>query len=637
MATRFELAASESPGSVAVVGADSLALAPSPALDDTLRQIPGFTLFRRGGSRTANPTTQGVSLRGIGGSGAGRTAVSWDGLPLTDPFGGWVYWSRVPRAAVDRVEVLRGGGSELYGSGALGGVVHLLRRGGDGRAARLEASMGSQQTPEASAYARAALGGFTLDAAGEYFRTDGYVLLGEEDRGAVDTPAASRHATAEATVSRRLSGRGRVFLRASLFDEDRDNGTPEQVNDTELGQLSGGFDWSAGAAHLRLRAFTLDQDYHQTFSAITEGRAGERLNRTQDVAARGSGIALESLWARGRHRLAAGLDAREVQAGNDEVAIAGTTRTPSRVEGRQRLGALYVEDQVSLGSRSTLTLGLRGDTWRNDDARRTTGGSTSDLAARSEGALSPRVSLVHSPARGWTAALSAYRAFRAPTLNELYRSFRVGQVLTQGNEALEAERLTGFDAGVRVAASSSLAVRATVFQMTVDDPVANVTLRSTPALIERQRQNLGATRSRGLELDAEWQLASSITLGAGYLFADARVRSFPADPTLEGRHVPQVARHGATVRARLAGRIGRAWLQARWVGEQFDDDLNQLPLAPFVTFDARLERPVAGGLAAFAAVENLSGRRYEVGRTPTRTLGPPRSFRVGLVFDTTRR
>lgn len=639
IATRFDLSVRESPGSVALVGAEALDLAPSPALDDTLRQIPGFTLFRRSGSRTANPTTQGVSLRGIGGSGAGRTAVLWDGVPLTDPFGGWAYWSRVPRASVDRVEVLRGGGSDLYGSGGLGGVVRLFRREGDTNAARVEASIGSQQTPEVSGYGRVHLGAWRFDAAGEYFRTDGYVLVDPAERGPVDRAAGSRHQTGEVSASRRLGGRGRAFLRGSLFDEERQNGTAAQVNDTALRQGSGGIDWSLPAGHLALRAYVVDQDYHQTFSAIADaGRTLERMNRTQDVAARGAGGHVESLWSAGRHQMAAGLELRQVTGENDEVAIAGANRTPSRVVGRQRTAGLFVEDRIALGARSSLTLGMRGDTWKNHDASRMTGSAPRvDLASRSESALSPRAALVHSPAARWTLVTSAYRGFRAPTLNELYRAFRVGNVLTQANESLEAEHLTGFDAGVRLAATDRITARATAFHMVVDEPVANVTLSTTPSLIERQRQNLGQTRSRGVELDLEWRLAPALSVRAGYLFADARVRSFAADPSLVGRLVPQVARHAGSVQLRAAGRVGRAWLQARWSGAQFDDDQNQLRLAPFVTLDARAERRFLRTVAVFAAVENAGGVRYDIGRTPTRTIGPPRTLRIGLTFDTPAR
>src|SRR5262249_61312570 len=100
--------------------------------DGDLRQVQGFQLSRRSHSRGANPTTQGATFRGLAGSGASRALVLEDGVPLNDPFGGWVYWGRVPDVAVDRLEVVRGGASGLYGSAAMAGVVQVVRAGTGG-------------------------------------------------------------------------------------------------------------------------------------------------------------------------------------------------------------------------------------------------------------------------------------------------------------------------------------------------------------------------------------------------------------------------------------------------------------------------------------------------------------------------
>src|SRR5438105_14768984 len=116
-ATRTETKLSDTPSSVVILNRDAINKSAATTIDDALREVPGFTLFRRSGSRSANPTSQGVSLRGVGASGASRALVLDDGIPLNDPFGGWIYWGRVPRVAIDRVEVMRGGASDLYGSG----------------------------------------------------------------------------------------------------------------------------------------------------------------------------------------------------------------------------------------------------------------------------------------------------------------------------------------------------------------------------------------------------------------------------------------------------------------------------------------------------------------------------------------
>jgi outer membrane receptor protein involved in Fe transport len=236
--------------------------------------------------------------------------------------------------------------------------------------------------------------------------------------------------------------------------------------------------------------------------------------------------------------------------------------------------------------------------------------------------LSDRVSLTATFAR----------AFRAPTLNELYRSFRVGNVFTLANPELRAERLTDGEAGMIYGARGGrLAVRANAFWMDVTRAVSNVTLNATPALITRQRQNLGRTRSRGLEAEAEARLGGHWTLSGGYLLSDARVARFPADASLEGLRVPQVARQQLTFGARYANpsRLTLG-LQARAVGAQFDDDQNQLRLGGYFTLDALASRRLGRGVEAFVAAENLTGRRYEVGRTPVLTLGPPRFVRAGL-------
>src|SRR5206468_8977749 len=124
-ATRTNTRLEETAASIVVLGPKELETTAAMTLDDSLRQVPGFSLFRRTGSRTANPTTQGVSLRGVGASGASRAVVLADGIPLNDPFGGWVYWGRIPRESLSHIEVLRGGASGLYGSGALGGIVNI--------------------------------------------------------------------------------------------------------------------------------------------------------------------------------------------------------------------------------------------------------------------------------------------------------------------------------------------------------------------------------------------------------------------------------------------------------------------------------------------------------------------------------
>lgn len=613
-ATQTKTRLSDTPTSVVVISREALQTTAASTTDDALRQVPGFTLFRRSGSRSANPTSQGVSLRGVGASGASRALVLDDGIPLNDPFGGWVYWGRVPRVAIDRIEVVRGGASDLYGSGAMGGVVQFIRRTNDDVA--FESSAGNEGTGTASLFAAMKRGDWSGSIDADFLTTSGYILVQPSQRGIVDVEADTRHTTLDAGLRYSSS-----FLRLSHYSESRNNGTPLQINDTSIRQIAAGTDIRTGSGSLLLRGYDSDQDYHQTFSAISADRNSERLTVDQRVPSSGRGGSLQWFSTIGRNVIVAGGDARQVKGASDELQFAAVNGkiTHADVSGRQRNAAAYVEDVATLSPRITLSAGIRFDSWRNFDAQR----NSAPLADRSDDAWSPRLTLLVHTSDRVTFTASAYKSFRAPTLNELYRNFRVGNVQTLANESLGAEHLSAIELGVR-----SGPMRLTMFSMSTDDTIANVTLSTTPALITRQRQNLGSSRSRGAELDFDQRLSTQWRVSAGYLFCDAAVTS----GNLTGKRLPQVPRNTATLQLAFTPPRGSAGIQARWSSMQFDDDINQFPLRSYAVADLFASYPIAPRLDATIAIENATNRRVEVSATPVLTLGTPRTVRVGVRY-----
>ncbi|MFN2454466.1 MAG: TonB-dependent receptor [Pyrinomonadaceae bacterium] len=642
-ATRVEARLDNTAASVVVISSKELETTAALTLDDALRQVPGFQLFRRSSSRNANPTTQGVSLRGVGASGASRALVLADGIPLNDPFGGWIYWNRVPRESVNRLEVLRGGASALYGSAALGGVVQIITRTPT-RAPTLsfETSYGNEETPDASLFISGSKKLWSASLAAQTFRTDGYIPVDKQARGRVDTPAGSRYAALDLKLERELYKTGRVFVRGAVFGESRTNGTLLQTNRTHLRQLSAGGDWQAkNFGALNLRAYGGTEVFDQNFSAVASDRNSETLTRVQRVPSQFFGVT--SQWSRSfgeRHTVVAGFDGREVRGASDEIVLA-QNRPSSLIGagGRELTLGAFAEDIFRLTSRLIVTGGARFDRWRNYRAqlatrslRQNSPAIVNAFADRTETAFSPQASALYKLSGRASIAASVYRAFRQPTLNELYRSFRVGDVLTQANENLRAERLTGGEAGINFAAfDGKLNVRGTFFLTETGRSVGNVTLNVTPNLITRQRQNLGRTRSRGIEIETESRLNDSWTITGGYLFVDARVARFPFNTALEGLLLPQVARHQATFQLRYAKpSLVSVGVQGRVGGRQFDDDQNRFQLGRFFTIDFLASRRIGKGLEIFGAAENLFDQRNEAGRTPITTLGSPRLMRLGL-------
>ena len=599
------------PAAVTVLGGEDLDTSPASTVDDTLRAVPGFSLFRRSSSRVANPTTQGVTLRGLAASGASRALVLADGVPLNDPVGGWVYWNRVPVAALVEATVARGAAGDLHGADALAGAVTL--RSTDRPGARMLLEGGASGTVRGSGYGAWTEGIAGLFAAGEGFTTDGFVVTAPESRGAIDVPSRSRHGSAHLAASLD-AGEVRATLRGSHFGESRGNGTPVQRNSTRItqasGRLDGGRRWSA-------RGYALTQRYEQTFSAVAAGRATERQTSAQAVTAVAIGGATDWSWSSGTSSILVSGAGRFVDAELEEVAFsfADVRQPPRLTKPHQATGALALQGRTYL-ARASFGGGLRAELWRS-----------AFESTNRHVFFSPRLWAVYAASDRLSLRVSLQSGHRGPTINELYRPFRVGSVVTEANPDLRPEAARGLEFGASWR-RNGLVFRAIGFWSRVDDAITNVTLSSGGDVIIRQRQNAARIRAAGAELEVEARLSPLFTLTGASSFTDS---TFTRGP-LEGLRVPQVPGLHHAVGVRASGGKWRASAGWRYIGRQFDDDRNDFALSSSSIVDARIGWLVRRGIEVFAAVENLTDADQDVGRTPLRTVGLPRTSRAGVRF-----
>jgi len=639
--SRGPLPLDQSPHSIMVIPAAQIETSGALEIDDVLRQVAGFDLFRRTSSRTANPTTEGISMRGIGSSGASRALVLLDGVPVTDPFGGWMNWSQIPEQSIDSVEMLRGGASDLYGGQALSGVVQMLTRNPEATNADLNLSYGTENTANVSGYVGHVFGNWFVSGAGEYFRTDGYVPVEPSVRGTVDNRANSLHRNGELGLQRQIAQRSRFFVRGLAYDDSRHNGTLIETNRTRAWTVASGFDWEdSGGNLLQLRGYGGTENYHQTFASVAADRNSETLSRLQAVPSRDWGLSAQyTRKLPAQQTLLAGVDFGRVTGESDDEVFTGGKPT-SFVDGGARNDSIgiFAEDLARISPRWLVTPVLRFDYWQTVDGFTRTitlpslQASSTLFPNRSEFTLNPKLATNYQINDRFALRASVYRSFRSPTLNELYRSFRLGNVLTLDNPQLRAERLTGWEAGVaEKVAGGKLQLQQTMFWADVHRPVANVTLTTTPTLITRMRENLGSTRAPGVEAQIDWSAMKYIHFGAQYQFVDATVTSFPSGTSLVGLRVPEVPQHEFTFQASYSNPSFLTFaVQARTSSSVFDDDLNTLLLGSFFKLDAFVSRRLNPFVDIYLAGENLLDQSYAVARTPIVTLGPPLLGRVGL-------
>jgi outer membrane cobalamin receptor len=262
-AYRAPLGSLESPASTRELSRTALSTTAAITLDGKMRQLPGVELFRRASSLVANPSSQGLSLRALGSTAASRTLITEDDVPLNDPFAGWIHWQEEPELSIERIEVVRGGASDLYGSSAIGGVVSVVPVRPTTDHAELRSSYGAEETYDDSLLLETKRGPWGLLAAGGVLGTDGYIQEAPFQRGPVDLPS-DVHSQNGLILAEHARGPLRLFVRTNGFNDARNNGTPDQTNATRLWRYSTGGDWQGphdGALVMRLYGSAEHHEY----------------------------------------------------------------------------------------------------------------------------------------------------------------------------------------------------------------------------------------------------------------------------------------------------------------------------------------------------------------------------------------
>jgi len=629
--TRLEAPEARKAFAVTRLGTDEIRDAPALTLDRLLTRVPGVSLFRRASSLVAHPTTQGVSLRGIGPNGAGRALVMLDGVPLNDPFGGWVYWSALDAARIGEIAIRRGGGTGAHGNQALTGSIRLTSRRPQAFELYGQARGGNFGTKDISGGIGGIVGPAALSVSGRYFDSNGFHLPPARQRGPVDVPAATEAASIDArgevTLGESTTLRGRV----GWFSEERVNGLALSANQTDALDLSLGLVVEGGRTgpSVEITAYWRDRDFENSFAAVFDAaRTLERQVLDQfDMPAGGAGaIGLVRLPVFSDGLIELGIDARRLDGETNERFrnLGGGFTRLREAGGDQWLLGGWLEYAGALTDTVRISGGVRLDYWKTFDGLLRESDLADGSLLRDDAIFDRKDSLVNGRlGLSWQAAeavgvrMAGYTSFRLPTINEFFRPFRVGNDITRANPELDAERLYGLEAGVELAPAEGVVLSGTYFRNWLEDGVGNVTIAEGPGVFPpagfvpeggslRQRRNIERIVADGVELDVRIALAESLTLNARYLFVDSRITRAADAPALAGKRLAQSPKHSAALA--LGWNPPSPWrvrLETRIVGDQFEDDLSSRVLPSFATLNAAVSYALAEETELFLTGENL--------------------------------
>jgi vitamin B12 transporter len=640
---------------------------PSQRMETILRLSPAFSQFRRSDARSANATSQGVTVRGLGGNASSRVLITLDGVPQSDPFGGWVTWPAYNALTIQQVQMRPGGGHAVVGPGALGGLIEMESTSASNGMARDQRHRtqfviegGSRGSVEASAAHVSKLGGGYAVLGAGYARSDGFIPIIAAQRGPADKPAPYRQWNMSGRAVIPFDAATEMQANVLVFSDQRSRGLDFTDNggrgaNASLRLVHTG-DWGVQATGwLQMRQFK------SQFSTVDAARTVVTPTLDQyNVPSTGLGAQIELHPPVGAgYDVSIGADVRHVSGQTHEL-FTFVSRAPTRLReagGAAQTYGFYAEAKRVSGD-VTLTGSARVDNWRLNKGRLIESQLSTGVLIRND----------RPPERsGWqpTGRLTAvferddlsltgavYRSWRLPTLNELYRPFRLGADATAANSALNPETLIGGDVTVQVRgfASGQGAMGITGFVNRMRNPIANVTLGMGPAVFPgvgfvgvggsyRQRQNLGAITSKGVEAFINHRFGD-LFLEARYAFTDAQVNtdakakaSASAAP-LNGRTPAQVPRHGAYLAAKYWGDEVSLGANLRYTSSQFEDDLNTRRLKGVISVDTDAEVKLTPALAAFARAENIGNTRIEAAISATGIIerATPRSFWIGLRY-----
>ena len=641
--------------SLSTIGRDRLDHSPSNRLEDVLRDIPGFQQFRRSDARSANPTSQGATLRALGGNASSRTLLLLDGVPQSDPFGGWISWPAFDPRRLGEIRVVRGGGTGADGPGALTGTIELISAAPeDMEGVRARLAYGSRDSIDAFGAVGAALGGGFLTVSGAWAQGDGFIPIVESQRGPVDRPSPYVQGSLSVRAVAPLTAAVELQANLSAFTDSRERGLPFSDIETD------GADGSVrlvGRGRLPFSALLYVQvrDFANSFASADAARADANQVLDQySVPSTGLGARFELRPLTGPAELRIGADWREAEGRTQELFLfsGGTPQRGRIAGGRTRTVGSFAEFGWESGA-FTVSAGGRLDRWWIEEGRLrervlATGASLNavDFPDRSGWEATGRAGIAWRPAEPLSLRAAAYRGWRLPTLNELFRPFRVGADATAANAALAPERLEGIEAGLEYRPIAGARLSVSLFANRLTDAIANVTLGQGPGLFPgvgfvaaggqyRQRRNLDAVVSRGIEADASltigrWRLA------AGYSYADAEIRAQGSAAALDDLRPAQAPRHSATASVSWEASTGQfASLTARYVGDQFEDDLNRVRIPDALTFDALALWPVGRGVSLEARAENLADARIVSGISGDGIVerATPRTLWIGIRWE----
>lgn len=627
-ATRTAQSIQNVPAAVTVISRERIEQSNATTVDQLLAEVPGVYAARMdvaAPNRIAQTYTRGMS-------GNGRTLVLIDGVPMNVQYDGQVDWSQLTTRDVERVEVVRGAGSGLYGGNAMGGVINILTRSPKpGLETSITAEYGSNATSTLAASLRGRSGttGFALSAS--QLKSDGYDMWTDDQKAAAGSARdkliaiGTEKKNFSGKLEHELSVRDMVDFHVSYLDDEATGfyDIPGYLPQRREQWLSSG----------RYRHFG---DAAET-TVVLYGRFGKQYADSTarpytSIAYQGTyddrtvGINAQSVLRLSEsQQLTVGADYLDGSIDVVEDHYAATPARESRRKGYVTRLGVFAQDEIRLGAAWIANLVGRFDHWKTHGSQTDTlaGQPTGDYAERSGTEFSPKLSVLYKLQPQTNLRASAGKAFKLPELWEMYSSSKRGTVTYWGNPDLKPETVMAYELGLDQYFGSRGYAKFTLYRNAADNFVYSVQRDAT----NNDKTNIEGVTTKGLEVEAAYRVSGQMKLSGSWTYNDSVVTDSASDPALVGKQLINVPRHQGYARIDYELPEGlRLFAAVNHVGMRQANDKNTSAYGKYTIYDAGLAKRWSDKLEARLTVRNLTDVIYEgigylaPGRLVTATL-----------------
>ncbi|WP_299976638.1 TonB-dependent receptor [Desulfobacula sp.] len=617
-ATRKESSLKDAPASVTIIDQEEIKGSTADTADELLRNTAGIDIM---GSHRCDSRGRQVSLRGV--SDQGKTLILVDGVPVNGNWHGWVEWGQIPTDNIERIEIVRGPSSSLYGSSAMGGVINFITKKPEKpfeAVARI--SYGSLNTRSTYFNVGGKNGRFGYGLSGKYATTDGYVAAKEEQPYNIMNDY--ENSNFDSRLSYDFDEISTLSLNLSHSQSNIGRGTKYSNFDREInrGNITFNRDIKNGLG-LRFVSYIHNEDWDVEFD---KPPFYNYLNLVEDFDVPTYGASMQASYPLVEWNiLTAGFEFK--QSGIDKKGVYQTVVRFDQTKGKQRYYSLYLQDEAAFFNDSFLVnLGARQDWFESYDGSLidTNPLNPIDISYddKSWDSFNPKLGLVYHATGNTTLRASIGKAFQAPSLPRLYTYMLRGPKQIWGNPDLKPETMISYEVGLDHNFFDNLLVKLTLYEAQGDDFISTRTI----GVNKVQFDNISEVQMRGIEAELRYDITDEISCQSSYTFNESTIEKNDVDQSVVGNNLSYTPENKFSLGVIYNNPdLFKADVRLRYTDEMYVDQENseETRLDDYWTVDIKITKEIFKHAEFSLECENLLDKGYDISdlyKTPGRLI-----------------